>query len=473
MKPPVFWLASSVIGCLVLVGGFYRYAEIQRATIVAAIPLRPPPTRMPAKLFKLLGDTETNLRNDWRPTAALVDLSQLYHANGFYREAMQCYQALEFLEPHEGKWLHLHATILAGFGEQDKALPLERQAVALSPNYLPAWLRLGDILVKSNRLSDAAATYNAILKQSPGHDYALLGLAQTHILVNDWSGARGYLEEAVAKHPGFSAGWNLLVTVYDNLPNQTLAAAARDRAKTSGPTREFSDPWIDALTEKCYDAYQLSVAAALSTDHGEARRWLERAIDLAPDSHFYQQQLGRLLFASEDYNQAQPHAEKAVSLAPDDSDSWALLLEIFKKAGNTAAMERTLHDALEHCPTSAYLHFMNAQRLRSQNRLEAALEELKIAKRYQPNGARAYIETAMILFAQSRVDDAIDEMKTAVAVEPGNRVALEVLARTTINSADAPAARHYIQLIRALSDVNPTDLAAIENKYQRQFGQRP
>jgi len=53
----------------------------------------------------------------------LIALSRLYHANGFFNEALQCYAGLQRLQLGEARWLHLKASILAGFGRLDEACP--------------------------------------------------------------------------------------------------------------------------------------------------------------------------------------------------------------------------------------------------------------------------------------------------------------------------------------------------------------
>src|SRR2546430_16451363 len=85
----------------------------------------------------------------------LAELSRLYHANGFLNEAVVCYDGLERIAPGEPKWMHLHAIILAGYGELDSAIQLWQRVVERAPNYIPAQLRLGDAQFKANRIEVA------------------------------------------------------------------------------------------------------------------------------------------------------------------------------------------------------------------------------------------------------------------------------------------------------------------------------
>ena len=76
----------------------------------------------------------------------------MYHANGFLDEAGRCYQGLQQLDPAEPRWLHLHATILAGYGQIEPALALWKRVRELAPDYLPAQLRSGDSLLNPRTL---------------------------------------------------------------------------------------------------------------------------------------------------------------------------------------------------------------------------------------------------------------------------------------------------------------------------------
>ena len=91
---------------------------------------------------------------------------------------MRCYSALQSLEPKNPRWPHLHATILAGYGEADQALVLWRQVILLAPDYVPARLRMADCLLKANRPTEAADVYAAVLKLSPTQAHAMFGLAR-------------------------------------------------------------------------------------------------------------------------------------------------------------------------------------------------------------------------------------------------------------------------------------------------------
>ena len=129
--------------------------------------------------------------------AALGELSRLYHANGFFAEACQCYQALLQADGADPLWPYRFATIVAGYGQLADALPLLRRAVSLAPDYIPARIRLGDTLLKMNQKAEAGAAYAAVLDREPNNPYALLGLARLDVDAGRWAEARERLEVVV------------------------------------------------------------------------------------------------------------------------------------------------------------------------------------------------------------------------------------------------------------------------------------
>jgi tetratricopeptide (TPR) repeat protein len=469
-------LAAGVLALAVFAVGAMGVKWVNRHFAAAqAVPARPELSGWPSELSDQLAGAEKAARGYFHVTRGLAALSRVYHANGFYAEAARCYEALQRLEPREPRWPHLHAVVEAEFGRMDGALPAEERAVQLAPDYLPARLRLGDILLKSNQTERAAKAYADALKVEPGNPYALLGLAQCDLARGDWAAAREHLRENGKLHPEFVGALSLLVTVSEHFHDDQAAAALRS---TIG-RREFvdlRDPWLESLADDCFDPYRLSVAAALAKSAGDgpsARRWLERAVALAPSGGSYRRQLGKLLFQSRDYPPAREQLEKAVALTPEDSDAWILFIEILTAMEDAPAAQRALAAGLAACPQSAALHYLRGQKLSAAGRDQEAIGEFKTAKTLRPNEANAYIDLALVYFRLERVEEAIAEVRAALAVQPGHPLAMSVLARYAIDTDDEPAARHWIQQLREQPRISPNDLNAIVSAFQQHFRRAP
>lgn len=229
-------LVFSALLLTVLFGGWWAYqAGSHRRAWAAQRPTLPPPVGDSAPgVDQRLAQCEARFRS-WPPDqAALAEFAQLCHANGILESATLAYRALIPLQPTEPRWPHLLASILAGEGRLEEALPLLRRTTELAPDRVIAWLVLGDALLKSNRLDEATGAYSAALQREPKNVYALLGLARCDLQAERWTAARSRLQQAVAQQPGFASAQSLLSTVLERLGNSEGAAAARARSQRDG-----------------------------------------------------------------------------------------------------------------------------------------------------------------------------------------------------------------------------------------------
>lgn len=480
MKPPPprrsrrgWWVIASLALAGALALG-WRVLERHRLA-AGGIPPQPALEAGSAALGERLARAEATARGLLHPAAGLAALSRLYHANGFFNEALQCYEGLQRLEPREARWPHLRASLLAGFGQLEAALPLWQTATALAPAYVPARLKLGEALLKTNRTAAAASAYTEVLARDAGNPHALLGLARCALAGGDWTKARENLQRAIGLHPDFVGARSLMVTLHEHFGEQPEADALR-LALGKSQAVDVSDPWLDELSDDSYDPYRLSVAASiaeLAGDMAAARRWLERAIALAPGNNSYPRELGKLFFKAHDNAAARRQFEQAVKLAPGDADAWALLVELLTTLGERENADRALAAGLASCPQSPALHRVRGERLSETGRLAGAEAEFKTAIALRPNEAEAYLGLALIYFRLDRTDEGLAEMKRALAAQPDHPLAMEVLARQSIATSDEPAARDWLRRLRQQPRVPAADLKTIADEYRQRFGRAP
>jgi len=461
------------LGILLGGGALFGHRVVTRHTLAARyIPAVPALNDRPAVLAESLAEAETRSRNWLKSTRGLAELSRLYHANGFYPEAMTCYDGLRLLEPANARWPHLQASIITNFGRMDEALPLRQQAVELAPDYIPARLRLGDVLLKANRPADAAKVYAEVLRRAPGDPYALLGLARCDLVANDWLKAKERLQEAMAKNPDNIGVLSLLVTVSEHLGD----TGAAESLKAAIGRREFSDlpdPWVDELAEVCFDPYRLSVSAAVANAAGNrstALDLLDRAIALAPNASSYQRQAGQLLLDDHNYGAARNHLEKAVALNPADSDAWLRLIDALRGLGQDQAAVSAMLNGLSHCPESPSLHLEYARWLRSANRIEEAIAEFRYAYQLRPSEASPLVELATAYLTAGRTNEAVASLNLALERQPDHPTALATLAFIAVSSNDEAGALRRWEQLRRQPKTPAAIMSQLRQAYQQQFG---
>lgn len=476
MKPAI--RLSLLLGGIVLVGaaGYWAYgAHTERSVVVSALPLPPDLVDAPPALRADVESADAQARTFGRARQGLERLATLYHANGRYAEALQCYEGLQRLAPDEPRWLHLPATILAGYGQANEAIALWERTLKLAPDYTPARLRLGDMLLKVNRGIDATVAYNAVLQRVPEEPYALLGLARLDLEAGRYDEAKRRLETVVAKTNG-NIGYDLIVTLYERLGQNDRATALRGAAKASGAFRDPPDPWVDGLLDVCYDPFRLALSAGVIARErrpGEAMDLLRRAIELAPNDVSVRFQLALLAREQNDLATAREQLHQCTALAPEFADGWYHLSALQHGAGEKQAADRTLAEGLKRCPQSPGLHLLHAQRLREANRIGESIVALQTSIRLRPNEPEAYLELGNTLIRMGREAEAVRNYLTAWEVEPGNPAALSLLTFHAITTGNEAEARQWMAQVALQPRLPKVQADALRNAFREKFGKAP
>lgn len=478
---PVFHLVSLMkkafplllVILLLSAGGswFFVFRVDTQALLAAGIPARPKDSPVVPALATRLDNAEQDIRTTGR-IEALQELSRLYHANGFYAEASQCYASLMELEPKKALWPHLLANILSGYGQLDDAIPLYQRAGALDPSYLPTQVRLGDVLLKANKPKEAEAAYTAALKIASDNPYALQGLARIEMLREQWDSARIHLEEA-ARISDYAIGGDLLVNAYEKTGREALARSLRAKQKAAGLFYDLSDPWLDGIYIDCYDPYRAAIAsgsAARIKDFDTAIRLLEHVHRIAPNyalgyyqMGFLQQNLGNLPKAILAY-------EKSAELDPSFSDTWVKLVRLHNEQNNPLGASLALEKGLKACPHSPHLHTELAGRLVRANRNAEADKEYKRVLVLRPDEAFPYINYAKFLFGQERIEEAAAILDKGLQIEPEEPMMLTILAFHAITIGDEAKARNWIQHLKDQPRTPQGSLKSLLDNFKNQFG---
>ena len=453
-------------------GWAWKIADHRRQIVVANLPEAPDLTNTPKILQEKLAVAQARARAPLTASKGLVQIARLYHANGFLSEAAQCYAGLEKIDPHEPRWLHLHASILAGFGEIEPAAALWTEAVTLAPKYLPARIRLGDCRLKANQPDQAFAVYHDVLTQDPGNSYALLGLARLDLEAKKWDEARGLLE-TVYNQTNHELGYDLIVSLYERLGLREQAAEIRSSAKASGAYRDVPDPWLDDLVDDCYDPFRLALSAGMAARTGApetAIKRLQQAIELSPQDVTLRFQLGGVYFAQQNFGASREQFETCTRIDPNFPDGWVQLSTLQTQAGDVSGAARTLSAGLANCPNSPGLHLMQARRLEAANQIGGAISEFRTSIRLRPNEPDAYVELANLYIKLGMESEGIALMRQALEADPGEPTALGALTIYAISLKNEAEATRCLTRANLQLRIPRQQISAFAGLYQQTFG---
>jgi arylsulfatase A-like enzyme/Tfp pilus assembly protein PilF len=160
----------------------------------------------------------------------------------------------------------------------------------------------------------------------------------------------------------------------------------------------------------------------------DARQFLEKALQLDPDSPTALRQLGELELADGNFAKAAQHLKKASQLRPDDSTAALELGEAMEKSGDMPGARDALELSLKLLPSqmparlllgSVYLQLKDAKN--AEDQFEAALL-------VDSNNTDGRLGLAEAQIQQSNFAGALPDLEALVKSDPQNASALRVLA---------------------------------------------
>jgi tetratricopeptide (TPR) repeat protein len=405
---------------------------------------------------------------------ALADFTRVCHANGQLDAAISGYQALIKLNPEEPRWPYRLASILAGYGRLDEALPHLRRTVQLAPDYVTARLKFGEALLKSNSTAEAEKTYREVLQHDEKNQHAMLGLARCDLQADRLTAARSQLQRTVATHPEFGSALSLLGSVLERLGNTEGAEIVRSKIQQGSHYPEPDDPWLGDLISDCHDPYTLLIAASAALAEGRHRdavSLLNRGLTLAPENARLHRQLAKTHAALGDLKTARIEMEQAVLLEPTNDAIHLDLLSILRQSQDTAALGAAVTRGVETCPNSPALQFEAGLVASQSGKLEDAARFFESAWHNQPTETAAAYEAATAHFRRGKPESAVVLLEQVLARLPQESTAALMLLRYGIQSGDSRAAGWMQRTIAA--EPPAAVLAELRQDYQRRFGVTP
>jgi tetratricopeptide (TPR) repeat protein len=197
-------------------------------------------------------------------------------------------------------------TALYEAGRLDEAVARYEKAVALQPDYAPAYNNLGVTLRASGQVDAAIAAYERGLQHARGYADLHYNLANALLSQNRADEAAAHLKTSLAGEPDSAANHN------------NLGSALADTGQFAPAVAEFRA--AIALDPASVLAHRnLGNALAAMGRAADARQALERAVALAPGDPDANYDLGSLLLEAGAYGEAAARFRAALASRPRDA----------------------------------------------------------------------------------------------------------------------------------------------------------
>ena len=308
-------------------------------------------------------------------------------------------------------------------GRRDEAIAHYEEAIRLRPDFVDAHYNLAfALLAVPGRLGDAVAQYEEALRLKPDLVMVRFNLARALQSIPGRSGdAIAQYEETIRRRPDFSEARYNLGLMLQGVPGRMNEAIAQ---------------YEETLRLKPDDAgAHFSLGTALQASPGridEAIGQYEEAIRLAPGFARAHLNLGSALekVPGRTADAAAQYGE-ALRLEPSNAeahfDMGCVLQGVPGRLDDAIAQYR---EALRLAPGSVPALGNLGNALNSEGRTQEAIAVYADASRLKPDDATLQLNYAVILLkVPGRKAEAAAHLREAVRLQPGNKAAMDLLAR--------------------------------------------
>jgi tetratricopeptide (TPR) repeat protein len=334
--------------------------------------------------------------------AALGALGRALHAWEQWTSAHDAYARAAALAPRDFEWRYLDALVLQRLARHADAVTGLRDALSLSPGFLPARVRLAESLLEAGNLDESKKLFLALADEPQSRPAVEVGLGRIAAAQADHDAAIRHFERAVSLFPELGAAHYGLALSYRALGRLDEARAALARHQQYGARwPALADPVLEIVTTLREDAGAI----------------LQRGVRLA---------------AAGDIDGAIAAHEAALERDPAFVQPHANLISLYGRAGNWTKAEEHYRAAVRSGNEGAEPHYDYGVLLGLQQKWDRAIDAYRQALAVNPMHANAQNNLGQALEQQRRFTEAADVYRRLVQNQPGFRLARFNLARMLI-----------------------------------------
>jgi tetratricopeptide (TPR) repeat protein len=397
-------------------------------------------------------------------------LGMLLAAHDQLDAAGACYERAHGLDPKSFRWTYYLGLARAAQGKTAQAITILRESLRLDPGYVPARLKLAEVLLAENQFVESEKEYQKVLTSKPGSATAHYGLARVYSQNAETAKSLDEYRKAAELFPAYGAANYALALIYrkqGQAKESTQHFNKYERNKTTSPAED--DPLQREVSDLNAGAMSHLHRAAVLEQSGkiaEAVAEHEKALEIDPklvQAHVnlisLYGRLGRLEKAEEFY-------QSAVALDPTQADAYYNHGVLLFNRDRSVEAEKEFREALRINPYHAQAHhnlgFLNEQK----GNLSRALEQYELAASSQASYPLAHFHAGRILASQKKYDRAIAHLLKAVHPEDERTPAyLYALAATYARSGNRVGAIKFARLARTgAASFGQTELLASIDK---------
>jgi tetratricopeptide (TPR) repeat protein len=331
-----------------------------------------------------------------KPTDADANgnLGMLMHAFEQLESAQICYRRARAFDPQKFQWAYYLGLVQALNGKNQEAAANLRDAIRIDPGYVPARIKLAEVLLNLGRFDESREVSQSILKDNPQVAPAYYWVGRVNVAQGRSPQAIEAYKKACELWPAYGTAHYALALLYQKAGEQSDAerhmAAYQKYKADSDPQPE--DPMLEAVR---------------SLDNS-ALAHLMKGVDL--------ENAGRL-------EQAIGEEEEAVRQDPKLAQAYANLIGLYGRTGQAAEVEKAYRATVAINPNLPQSHYDYGVFLSTQQKYAEAERAFRKALESSPNYAEAHSNLGAMLERRGDLRGAEKQYQLAIENKPNFRQA--------------------------------------------------
>jgi tetratricopeptide (TPR) repeat protein len=378
------------------------------------------------------------VRRNPRDAEANGRLGMILHAYEQHAPAEAAYRRAHLLDRDAFKWVYCMALVQEARGNREGAISSLRAAIRLDPNFVPAELRLAELMLASGDFDASARLYERIAARNADLAAAHYGLGRARAAQENTGGAIQAWERACAISPDAGSVHHALAGAYRKVGDTNRAefhAAAHKRSRRAlPPVADHLDSEIRSLNRS-------------------AQTYMRQGIELAD--------AGRLAEAAEAH-------ERALEIDANLGQAHVNLITLYARQGRTGLAEEHYRKTIAANPHDAEAHYNYGVMMLELGRRTEAKTAFRAAVDSNPRHADALNSLGYFAMEDGALAEAERMFGRAIEHEPGHRLAHFHLGQILVHRKDyAGAIQHFSKILDPEDDRTPGFLYALAATHAR------
>jgi len=322
------------------------------------------------------------------PIAALTEayarLAALYQHAVIDGAAADAWHNAATLQPDDYRWRYYQGWLALNSGHTGQALSAFTEARARKPEYAPLDLRIGQLYLADNRLTEAETALKRAASDPGLRAAALYYLAQIALLQRDYPLALRQLNEARQLAPQATGLHYLLAQALRGLGQHDQA---REQLALVPPGSPQAPPAADPLVAELAQVVQSAQADLNSAMQAVRKRDYESAIEhfasglqIAPDNHNARTSYARTLWLAGQQQAAREQLQQVLDQQSDHVLAIFMLALMSQHEGDEEAAMRLYRRSIELQPKHQGAHYYLASLLFTRGDYRHAAEHYRAAQ---------------------------------------------------------------------------------------------